>query len=1193
MFSENTDIILIDDVFKLFKEVISMTLTLEKSLKNREHIIKCVKEEIIGPEKIRENYVLFVPEDKIEFESKEELYKPYYWERNGRKEEILQRQTPLQRYVSGILFPLTFKRDSSITLETPIEKEVIQKKQDKIDDLFEYQDDLELTEEDGDIELFPQNNEFRPSTMGLTFCIEDNIRSLEILLQGGIYHPHIIKVKGSSNSYTWWLRESIYAFWNLDLNILEEAGELKEFVDIRNFGDEVIPHLKFQFHAKLRKFDNKYIITISITNRSEKDKNIKKKEQYILFQSEMKIKTPIGQYFSFYPKQFEMKEYLTEEEASLELLYRNEGIYAFGHGCAAEWEQNSNRINEISTTFMPEYETLSMIPNIFIKKGDVEEELKIRMSDLAGITSREHPKKILEPLISEYEKWIEEKINTIEDSIPDNLINAAKKNMELCYKSLNRMKKGLQHLDDELILDAFRLANLAMLLQQKNGKNKREGIIEDNRIKYYTSYEENVIYKIQDIMNADNSWRAFQIAFLLLSIDSFVNESGFDREIVDLIWFPTGGGKTEAYLAVAAFQMILRRLKDPADAGTDIIMRYTLRLLTADQFQRASRLMCSLEYLRRKIPEKLGEEPFSIGIWVGSKTTPNNNKSALKMLRELLKNKRGAKQFIVNSCPWCGAKIGYYKNKDKNTQTYIGYKNEDDRLVVHCPDKKCPFFDELPVYIVDETIYKKRPTFLIGTIDKFVQLVWQPKARSLFGINNNGERFVSPPSLIIQDELHLISGPLGSLTGLFEVLIEELCLKEINGNIIRPKIIAATATIKHFKEQVLALFGREETYIFPSPGLDNNDSFFARPAVDKDTGEYMPGRKYVGVYTQTVRIMMAQVMTFSAIIQSLNEIKPDERDPYWTLMAFYNTLRELGSGLTLCLTDIPQYSRTIASRQGNPRKMRYLKRFLELTSRKQSHEISQTLDDLKTIYDPKNKKNKVIDICLASNIIEVGVDVDRLSLMAIVGQPKMTAQYIQVSGRVGRQWWERPGLIFTIYSNTKSRDKSHFEHFQEYHRYLYADVESSSITPFSEACLERGLNAVIVGYLRQALNETVAHIPDWNEISRFLERKIFPFYNRFLRRVLLVDSEQVDVFKEKFRGTLKSIEIGNYTAWNVSPKANGYMYPSGSSLPSILKRKSVSMINSMRNVDSECRGRIVSIYNSEDPGKISWEELFS
>lgn len=1170
-----------------------MDKILERALRNRQLVLNNVKEEIIGPGQIRENYIEFNPIGTTVFQFKEELYKPYYWVVGGVKEEILQRETPTQRYVSGLLFPLGTKNDEEISLDTPIDKESVDEKEiQKREDLFDLTDGLENTEDDGDVELFPQRNDFMPSTIGLTFCVDKNLPYFNIKIQGGSYIPHNVRVKGESHSFQWWLRESIEGVWKVSISDLLVKKQMDTFVEMKNKKGEQLKQYKIQIQARIREVKEKYIVTVSVTNRS--DFKGFQKIQLILFQSVMRISTPENFSFSTYPKQYEIKENLSFEEASTELLFRNEGVYAFGHGCAAQWEQNSTIINEITTTFMPEYETLSLTPNVTVKKGNEEIELKIRMSDLAGLSSNEDPQTILNPLINGYEEWINNKEKEINNKIPKTLRPVAMEHMKLCRESLVRMKKGLELLHDKQNLEAFRLANLAILLQQVNGKEKRFGVVDNNQILFDKSLKE-VTYEEDKLKDADNSWRAFQIAFILLSIESFVNERSKSREIVDLIWFPTGGGKTEAYLGVAAFQMILRRLKNPSDAGVDILMRYTLRLLTADQFQRSSRLICALEYLRRKNQDKLGVVPFSIGIWVGSKTTPNTNKVARSNLTKLQKNKKDAQEFVVNNCSWCGANLGYYKDNSNKKKHYLGYKMDNNKLVIHCPDKNCLFHEELPIYIVDETIYEKRPTFLIGTVDKFIQLVWKPQARSLFGIESNGQRFASPPSLIIQDELHLISGPLGTLTGLFETLIEELCLKQVNNEIIKPKIIAATATIKQFEEQALALFGRKDSKLFPSPGLENEDSFFATPAIDKETGRPMPGRKYVGVYTQTVRLMMSQVMVFSSILQSVKEIKEKDRDPYWTLLAFYNTLRELGGGLTLTQTDIPQYSNSMAMRKGQ-KVPRYINNYLELTSRKQSHEISKTIDDLKVEYDGNKKNNgaSAIDLCLASNIIEVGVDIDRLSVMAIVGQPKMTAQYIQVSGRVGRRWWERPGLIFTLYSNTKSRDKSHFEHFREYHQKLYAQVEPTSVTPFSDSSLDRGLNAVIVGFLRQALNDEIARTPKWSDIKKNMNDKVVPFYKRLVKRAKLVDPEQVDELKNRFLTILKRLENGNFTAWEVDPKVDGFMYPAGTILPQALKNRAESMINSMRNVDSECRGLIVSFYNSEDNSgdDNSWEGLF-
>jgi hypothetical protein len=596
-----------------------------------------------------------------------------------------------------------------------------------------------------------------------------------------------------------------------------------------------------------------------------------------------------------------------------------------------------------------------------------------------------------------------------------------------------------------------------------------------------------------------------------------------------------------------------------------------------------------MEYLRIQNSLKLGIESFSIGMWVGGSTSPNRHKIALEKLKGM---KQGNKDstFIVSKCPWCGSTLGKVKGKGKQS-IVLGFKSERNELVTYCPDRACTFHNEIPVYFVDESIYVKRPTFLIGTVDKFVQLAWNPKARALFGIDEHGNQLVTPPNLIIQDELHLISGPLGTLAGLFETVIEELCTKEINGKYIKPKIISATATIKEFETQARCLFGRTKAELFPSPGLDIDDSFFAKVAVDKE-GKPVPGRKYIGVFTSKVGLMMSEVKAFSGILQEANRLPSGEKDPYWTLLAFYNSLRDLGAGINLCTMDIPTYMRSIQNREGYPEN-RYIGEPLELTSRMQSDEIAATIDRLKVEIEGEEKK-RVLDVCLASNIIEVGVDIDRLSVMAIIGQPKTTAQYIQVSGRVGRRWTERPGVIFTLYSNRNSRDKSHFEHFNEYHQRLYAQVETTSVTPFSDASLDRGLSAVMIAFLRQRFSKKMSIEPDSEEFINITKTDEFKrFLGNLALRVNLVDEEQMLAFKQAVEGFYNLMSGNYFTTWKIEDVGQGMMFVSGDPIAQKNSPKSIGVINSLRSVDATSIGKIsLDVTNkAEDEVGLDWGDI--
>lgn len=744
------------------------------------------------------------------------------------------------------------------------------------------------------------------------------------------------------------------------------------------------------------------------------------------------------------------------------------------------------------------------------------------------------------------------------------------------------MKKGLALLKDELIFDCFKLCNLAMLMQMNNGKKVREitgksKFSDDMNLNGFDrlnldSFEKLSVTVEKEIENKNKAftnckWRAFQIAFLLQSIEAITNKNSSDREIVDLIWFPTGGGKTEAYLAVSAFSALYRRVKDKNDVGVDTFMRYTLRLLTVDQFQRAARLIISLEYIRRRKVDMLGEKEYSIGLWVGGDTTPNNFEQAKKQFNEIIKNKK-KKKFIVTSCPWCGAEIKPIK-LEKNT-IYQGISIEST-LKCSCPDEKCEFENKLPIYFIDEDIYENPPTFLIGTIDKFVQLTWKPKARSLFGINKKGERIVSPPNLIIQDELHLISGPLGSLTGMYETLIEELTYDYRSES--KPKILGATATIKAFNTQIKALFGREKSFIFPPSGISMDDNFFSNVILNED-GTYFPGRKYIGIYPITQGKLQTQVQTFSKLLMTVNNLPIESKNSFWTILSFYNTIKDIGKANSLVDQDIPYTINYNYDKSNIPLdSRRYINRekVKELTSRMNNNEIAGALQELKTDYTIT--KNEAIDLALASNIIEVGVDIDRLSLMTIVGQPKTTSQYIQVSGRIGRKVDENPGLVIVLYNKGNSTDKSHYEHFNEYHQQLYANVEETSITPFSYFSIERGLPAVLIGFLRQIFDYKKLGIApnaefindNLNKIEDFVEKRI-------VKKMKLVDTTEKETLQTVYEKVLDNLTGIDYESWESKFNQSGYMVQLNED--TVVQEDQSTIITSMRNVDATSRLKV-------------------
>ena len=312
-------------------------------------------------------------------------------------------------------------------------------------------------------------------------------------------------------------------------------------------------------------------------------------------------------------------------------------------------------------------------------------------------------------------------------------------------------------------------------------------------------------------------------------------------------------------------------------------------------------------------------------------------------------------------------------------------------------------------------------------------------------------------------------------------------------------------------------------------------------------------------------------------MQSPIALPQNERDPWWSLLVFFNSLRELGTTLSLFQSDIPDYLKVIRYRTGTaPIDMRRPWNVRELTGRLRDHEIPRAIADLEMPCG--SGEGRAVDVCLASNIIEVGVDIDRLSLISVLGQPKSTSQYIQVTGRVGRSWWTRPGLVVTIYSPTKPRDRSHFEKFRSYHERLYAQVEPTSVTPFSPPALDRALHAVLSLYVRQAGTAQMGRSP-------------YPFPQKIVncarwilrKRVELVDCEEVENFERVSKRRAAEWTRWQRTHWSKWDMDGPVLDPpllreAGAYVNSEWKRITWATPMSMRNVDAECQAEITQLY---------------
>lgn len=902
--------------------------------------------------------------------------------------------------------------DDEVLTESPLSYYLVGKlypqgQQEIMDDTAKSEDIVDCDEECLDCV-----NQEMPSSMGITFCVSEGTDLLYIQVKTAIYDETIIAdVNSKHNKRLAWKRRSIDKKFAIKVDDLLKERRLKL---------DVISGMQLKLFLHNTKFED-LMITASVINVNRTSGDNIGDNALAFFQTELIINLNEDVFFLNVKKNLLSTK--DSELINMQMLYSDVGDFAAGHGCATDWVNNKGKCNKILTTVLPKYELKQMMPNTHISGQWLSMKYLSEISSQAVISD-------FNKFIDMYSKWIvSQETELLKKS--DIFIAGGKTNIKLCYETRDRMKKAVQMLADSDVFYAFKLANKAMFIQRKN------------------------TLKIKGILDNDESitWYPFQLAFFIQEIPSIVNKHDEDHKLVDLLWFPTGGGKTEAYLGLAAFTVFLSRIRyGQFEHGVTVIMRYTLRMLALQQFERANAMICACEKIRRE--EHLSNEPITIGLWAGDKMVPNSLRDAKKYLQDC---QTALKVTLIKKCPWCGAEI-----------TVKDYKiiEQSSEMLVKCPNIKCDYHSGLPIKMIDEDMYEHRPTFVIATIDKFAQLAFKEKSFNL--LESKDGKF--HPELIIQDEMHLISGPLGTIAGIYEGAVLEAC----SSDGIQPKIIASTATVKNAVEQIKGLYGTKFMQ-FPPQGISINDSFFAilSQPDEKPTRLYM-GCKGVNTSATTSMIRCMAVLLFATRWLKEKGLKKEVVDSFWTITCYYLSLRELGGALIRVNDDIQD--RYAFLRETKFKGIYEIKEgkhsrhdiYEELTSRAESSKISASIAALerKSYEDPIN--NPALDFVLASNMISVGIDVGRLNSMFVVGQPKTTAEYIQASSRVGRQ---TPGFVLTFYNKAKSRDLSHYEQFRQYHETFYKFVESTSVTPFSSRARDRALQALFVILCRSKIKE--------------------------------------------------------------------------------------------------------------------------
>lgn len=801
-----------------------------------------------------------------------------------------------------------------------------------------------------------------------------------------------------------------------------------------------------------------------------------------LFQPQIKVSPIDAQLISYVePIQIETDA----ENNTVEYIYRNVENYGKGVQCAVEWDDNTS----IRTSFMPKSDVKKFSSKLDNERdGEYCNRIGINANDIndccklynlshwqGGNDNRDDYFNRLTIFVDGYNNWCNLQQET-NDNSPE-AIGILEKQQEL----LGRLRDNIEYLrNNNEAFECFKWANTAMLIQMTIARNETFKKNRDN-----VEAIPNTLRWFRDNHN-DCRYFPFQLAFLLMNVRStFETDDPYRNNKVDLIWFPTGGGKTEAYLALSALTIIARRRssdRDNVTRGVSVLMRYTLRLLTSQQFERASYLICALEFLRNTVNNQihLGGIAISIGLWIGNSGLDNfqANEKWGRFNRTNAQDRVAMNNpYPVTYCPWCGQRLV--------TNDRFGY---DDTGNVFCVNQDCLFSGGIPVHFVSETVESNMPTMLFATVDKLAGL-HREAAKNMFGFGDENRRSLD---LIIQDELHLISGPLGSMVGFFESVVERM--SSYNGR--SPKIIASTATTRNTERLIANLYNRREVRVFPAQGLTYDDNYFSHI-------EPSSLRRHIGICMQQKPVDSEVRLVAQMLIARLKVIRDELRDAnvdlsnqdtvynallnngqlnskldnFWTQVLYYNSLKDLGRMHSRIGQEVVTALRYFLRYVQIPRSLKFMitgvnNRVKEFTSREDSSRIKDLLTQAESAATIDRVNNMVcgntIDLVLASNMISVGIDINRWNVMLMSGQPRSTSEYIQSSSRVARS---NPGLVINEYSPMRIREKSMFENFTSFHASYYKYVEPLSATPITMQTLRHNVfNNIVKCYKRYFTN---------------------------------------------------------------------------------------------------------------------------
>lgn len=747
-------------------------------------------------------------------------------------------------------------------------------------------------------------------------------------------------------------------------------------------------------------------------------------------------------------------------------------VYALGYNCNVSYDKDNV---EVQTTHVPYFVQHRLKTN---------DKMAIMFDDLIAspITTL---KSIHIQMQKEQERW-EADFEKKRKSLTANGVRQFSNEIDAFKKEMSRFATGIDLLSKHnMICDAFRYMNQAF---RDFAKSK--------------GYD---------------SWRLFQIVFIVsLILDVVAHEQDLmlddDTRIkaktddVDILYFPTGGGKTEAFLGILVFNLFFDRLRDK-NCGVTAILKYPLRLLSVQQVQRVANVLATAELIRHA--KGISGSPFSLGYYVGDRNTPNNiDKELQRTLLELSSDEMDEKYRLVDICPFCG-----------QVTIHVVYDADANSLRHICSNSECSSTGTIPLYMVDNDIYRYLPSVIISTVDKMTALGFNSNFHNLLygaefecpkhGFTSKTKCLVSgsrcdpadfkkvsmkdpAPTLMIQDELHLIRESLGAYNAHYETLIEYF-IRNLSGSNRGIKVIGATATISAYAEQAKHLYWKGAIR-FPSasPYLDHNFySFVDKNDIGRIIVGYAPFGKAivssVGFSLQYLKRVVwnlyakpQQILAFDGIIITGTEeeqITEARRllEEYWIILEYNNV--KLESNRVLQTLEDPINTELIE--EG----------VQPLISKKMTGDDSfqEVRATLSTIEHAKSVVDDIdFNMIAATSMISHGVDADRFNLMMFYGIPGNTAEYIQAYSRVGRK---HTGIVIDIMRPSREKDQSYLKNFIKFHEYKDILVDSVSINRWATKAVENTLPGVVSSLILNHYLYLLKYTPNMSDVSKYSNLK--------------------------------------------------------------------------------------------------------